>query len=176
MAEPISLALAKQQCRILHDDEDALIEGFIKAAREYVENATSCVLVRREIVEYRDAFDSYVELHRRPVVSIDEVGYLDTAGDGQVYADFVGATTRDPARVYPAVGGEWPELSEYGGVTVTYTAGYAAGQEPQALLQAMLLLISHWNENREAAALGQVSAEVALGVESLCAHYWRPVA
>ena len=176
MAEPISLELAKQQCRYLHDDEDDLIESYIKAAREYIENVTGCVLVQREIVEHRDEFGCYLELDRRPVVSVDEVGYLDADGAPQTYADYVAQVSRDPARVYPELSGDWPTLSDYGGVTITYTAGYEVGEEPQPLLQSMLLLIGHWAKNREAVTIGEVSQEVRLAVESLCAQYWRPVA
>ena len=56
-------------------------------------------------------------------------------------------------------------------VTVTYTAGYAAGEEPQSLIQAMLLLVGHFYANREAVTLGGTSSapqEVPLAVESLC--------
>jgi len=176
MAEPITLAQAKAQCRIVSDNtEDALVESLIKAAREWVENATGHILMQRVIVEQRDEFGCYVELNRRPIVADSvEVAYVDTDGTAQDYADLVAQTDRDPGRVYPVAGGEWPSLFEYGGVTVTYTAGYAAGEEPQALLQAMLLLVAHWYKNREAVTANQ-PYEVPLAVEALCAPFWAPV-
>lgn len=176
MVEPISLELAKLQCRVLDSDEDDLFDQLIPAARAYVENITGCVLLQRQIVEQRDEFGCYIELHRRPVFTVDEVAYIDADGAAQTYADFVAQASRDPARVYPEAGAEWPTLFEYGGVTVTYTAGYVVGEEPPELIQAMLLLIGHWYENREAVTVGDVSKEIELAVQSLCAQYWRPVA
>lgn len=174
MAEPISLAQAKAQLRIVDDtSEDALITGLIKAAREWVENYTGHVLVQREIVEQRDAFGTFLELHRRPIVSVDEVGYVDSNGSAQTYADFVPQISRFPARIFPAVTGSWPSLWTYGGVTVTYTAGYAAGEEPQPLLQAMLLLVGHWYTNREGAA-ERAQQEIPFAVTSLCDQYRSP--
>lgn len=179
MTEPVSLELAKQQCRVVDADTDFddLIESYIPAAREYVEKETGCILVQRTVSERRDCFGSYVELSYRPVVSVDDVGYLDADGTAQTYADFVAQADRDPARVYPAIGGQFPTLSAYGGVTVTYTAGFVAGEEPPSLIQAMLLLIGHWFANREAVNIGtEVPNEVQLAVESLCGKFWRPVA
>lgn len=175
MAEPVSVDTAKLHCRVFHDDEDDIFDISIPAARAYVENITSSILVQREIVEQRDCFGTYIELHRRPVVSIDEVAYIDADGVPQTYAGYVAQVTRDPARVYPEIGGEWPTISDYGGVTVTYTAGYAAGEEPPELIQAMLLLIAHWYDNRESVTVGDVSEELKLAVQSLCAQHWRPV-
>lgn len=178
MAEPVSLDTAKLQCRVLDDSEDDLFEDvLIPAARQSVENMTGCVLVQREIVERRDCFGTYIELYRRPVVEDSvEVAYSDTDGADQDYANFVAQTGRDPARIYPAIGGEWPILSDYGGVVVTYTAGYDEGEVPPALIQAMLLLIGHWYDNREAVAIGDISNEIQLAVQSLCGQFWRPVA
>jgi uncharacterized phiE125 gp8 family phage protein len=175
MAEPISVDTAKLQCRVFDNAEDDLFDISIPAARAYVENITGSVLVQRVIVEQRDEFGCYIELHRRPVVSVDEVAYIDTDGAPQTYTDYVEQISRDPARIYPEAGGEWPTLFDYGGVTVTYTAGYAVGEEPPELIQAMLLLIAHWYDNREAVTVGEVSEELKLAVQSLCAQHWRPV-
>jgi uncharacterized phiE125 gp8 family phage protein len=175
MTEPISLDTAKLQCRVLDDDEDDLIETYITAARRYVENITSSILVQREIVEQRDEFGDYLELYYRPIVTDSvEIEYIDADGSPQDYVDFFAQTSRSPARIYAT--DDWPTLFEHGGVTVTYTAGYEEGEEPPELLQAMLLLIGHWYANREAVNIGDIPAEVQLAVESLCAQHWRPVA
>lgn len=174
--EPVSLGEAKSQCRVYHDDENGHFVRSISAARAYVENITGSVLVQREIIERRDDFGSYIELHRRPVIEDSvEISYIDADGVSQDYEDFVAQTAREPARLYPEAGGEWPALFDYGGVTVTYTAGYAAGEEPPELVQATLLLIGHWYDNREAVTVGDVSEELKLAVQSLCAQHWRPV-
>jgi uncharacterized phiE125 gp8 family phage protein len=131
--EPVSIEQAKLQCRIVDDDsEDALLCGYIRGAREWVENYTGHVLVRREFVETFDSFGRYIDLIRRPITAITEVGYTDSAGLAAVYADAVYDLARRPVRLYPARDGSWPGLGIYGTVSVTYTAGYddAAADRP----------------------------------------------
>lgn len=171
MAEPVSLATAKAHLRVLDNNEDTPITGYIKAAREWVENYTGHVLVQREITEQRDQFGSFIELHRRPVLDTPEVeiAYVDTDGTEQAYADAVFQSSRFPARIYPALDGSWPSLWEHGGVTVTYTAGYEAGEEPQQLLEAMLVLIAGMHANR-----GTLPTETTKAAESLCDPYRAP--
>ncbi len=170
MAEPVSLPLAKQHCRVLANDEDTLIAGYIKAAREWVEEYSGRVLVQREITETVDAFGSYLEISARPIVSVDSIEYIDTDGAPQPFTDFTANIARHPLRIFPT--GSWPTLGTNGYATVTYTAGYGEGEAPQPLAQAMLLLVGHWYSNRDAG--GDVTSEIALGVTSLCDRY-RPL-
>lgn len=174
MPEPLTLAQAKAQCRVVNDtSEDALITSYIKAAREWVENDTEHILVRRNITEQRALFGPYIELHRRPVVSVGSITYTDTAGASQTYAGSVLQADRYPARVHPALNGSWPSIWNYGGVSIVYSVGYAVGEEPQELLQAMLLLIEHWYQHRGAASMDE-TYQVPFAVRALCDHY-RPL-
>jgi hypothetical protein len=53
----------------------------------------------------------------------------------------------------------------------TYPAGYAGADDvwaaPADVQQAVLLLVGHWFENREAAVVGAINAEVQLGLDWL---------
>ncbi len=144
LGEPVSLAEAKMQCRVLDDSEDALIASYIRAAREYVENYTGRILLRRTITEQRDRFGNYLELNWRPIVSVNSVGYPDSAGNAASYSDYLLSTNRN--RVYPS--GSFPSLGLNGEVTVQYTAGYAEGEAPQSLLQAILVYLVSLKERR----------------------------
>jgi uncharacterized phiE125 gp8 family phage protein len=168
--EPVSVAEAKAHLRVVDDSEDALIASYLKAARGWVENYTSHILVRRQITEQRDRFCRYIEINNRPVISVNEISYTDSDGMDAVYADFIASTAREPTRIYPALNGTFPTLGTNGEVTVTYTAGYAQGEEPQALLQAILLLVGHWFAYREAVSADDVK-EVPFAVVSLCGPY-----
>lgn len=170
--EPVSLADAKAYCRVLDANDDALITALIKAAREFVENRTEHVLVRRSITAQRPYFGNYIELYRRPVISVDALSYTATDGTAATYSTFTSRLAGSPARVYPAFNGVWPALGVGGEVTVTYTAGYAAGEEPQGLIQAMLMLIATWYDQRETAPTDARNVlEVPYAVDALCGQF-----
>lgn len=172
-SEPVSLDQAKAQLRVTDDSEDALICGFIRAAREYVENYTGRVLVRRAFTETFDSFGNYLELLRRPFVSVDEVAYTDTDGAAQTVASYAVMSGAWPLRVYPAYGESWPAIRSNTEITATYTAGYGLGEEPQALVQAILLLVSTWFANREAVS-DRPANEIPFAVQSLCDQHRVP--
>ena len=160
MAEPVSLDLAKSHLRILDDtSEDALITGYIVAAREWVENYTGHALVQREFVEAHAPERGVISLYRKPIVEVSVADFADT----RIVA----------GRLFPASGSSWPALSYPDRFTVTYTAGYAEGEVPQALIQAVLLLVGHFWSNREAATDRPVT-EVPMAVESLCGQFRSP--
>jgi uncharacterized phiE125 gp8 family phage protein len=177
MAEPITLEQAKLQCALLDDDSrDELLEIYIEAARVWVENYTGHILVQREFTEQRDCFGRYLELQRRPVLAdpAPTIGYVDTAGTTQTYAGAVPSVDRFPARIYPALNGWWPSVGRNGSVTITYVAGYEPGEEPRPLLQAILLLVATWFEQRSSVVIGQPASEIPFAVISLCDQYRTP--
>ncbi len=67
-------------------------------------------------------------------------------------------------------GQSWPGARSGEPVVVRYVAGYGvAGDVPALLKRAMLLLIGHWYENREAVvvASGTVATALPLAVDSI---------
>jgi uncharacterized phiE125 gp8 family phage protein len=172
MAEPITLAQAKAQCRVTDSSEDALITSYIVAARDWVEQYTGHILVQRALTKTFSEFWDYLELPYRPVVSITNIAYTDTAGAAQTLLPGVLVATSYPYRIRPV--DAWPAIQTYSPVVVTYTAGYAAGTEPQALLQAILMLVSHYHTNRGAMLEAPIQ-EIPLAVTSLCDRYRVPV-
>lgn len=56
-------------------------------------------------------------------------------------------------------------------ITGTGTGTHFVGEVPQAIKQAMLLLIGHWYENREAVNIGSAANEFPLAVDALLAPY-----
>ncbi len=170
MAEPVSLALARAQCGIIAGDTswDDLLNQFIPAAREFVENLTGHILLSRSLTSTVAGFGQYLELPHRPVTTLTSIVYTDTDGGAQTYAGAVPALARYPVRIYPSEDDGWPAIQSNSSIVVTYTAGYAAGSEPKALLQAMLLLIGHWFANRESVVIGVVSTEVEMATRAIC--------
>jgi uncharacterized phiE125 gp8 family phage protein len=178
MTEPVSLSEAKAQCRMADDDsEDTFITSLIAPARAYVERVSRFFFVAASRTETFGAFGDYLEIYRRPIASVDEIAYLDSDGADATYADAVVNLDRFPLRIYPAIVGDgFPDLGEGGAVTVTFTSGALDAPSEEYLIgkRAMLLLIGHWFEFREAAQAGVVSSEIAFAISSLLDEL-RPV-
>ena len=85
----------------------------------------------------------------------------------QTYA-YVLDSDAEPARIAPAYQLPWPvTLAQQGVVNLTWKAGYTSvALIPQTIMQAMLMLISHFYENREPYSEKPLSP-VALAGEAL---------
>ncbi len=141
LVEPITVDQARVQCRIDDDIEDALIAQKISSAREWVELHTGHILARRQLATSFSSWGKALTIYRRPVVSVDAIAFNGADGDG-AFADFGTAIGTYPTRIVPAAGTCWPRLRAGGGITVTYTAGYDAGQVPQLFVEAIQVLVA----------------------------------
>lgn len=169
MAEPVTLAEAKAQCRMADDtSEDTFITSLIAPARAYVERVSTYGLVAGTRVFTFTSWGDYLEIYLRPITSLTSVAYVDEEGDDQTYAGLapLGAY---PFRIFPAVNDEFPTLYDGSTITVTVAAGAldSASQEYLIAKRAILILIAHWFEYREAALAGQVSSDVEFTINSL---------
>lgn len=176
-SEPVTLTEAKLHLREDGTEQDTHIEGLITAARELIEGETGRVMMAQTVRQYFDDFpedDGTLRLAIYPARSVSSVNYLDSDGDTTVLAasSYRADVVSEPARIDPAYGTSWPET--YGvsnGVWVDVAAGYSAiGTVPQGLKQAILLIVGHWFENREASVPGTMS-ELPLAVQRLIARW-----
>lgn len=195
---PVSLAEAKAHLRVEHDADNDLITGLIEAATEHLDGPNG-VLGRalvRQAYELRldgrwwvrqswymnspywrwdgHGFGWAIRLPLPPLISVDEIRYIDANGQEQVYpaanytvvgagAMFGGSITNSSRAVAPvAAGGE--------AMRVRFTAGYE--EVPKPIKQAIKLLVGHWYMSREAVTLAQENRQVLpIGVQSLLAPY-----
>lgn len=171
-SEPISLTEAKSHLRIDTTDDDTLITSLIVAAREYAQGFQNRAFVTQTYELWLDAWPEYIQIPRPPLQSITSIKYYGT--DNIEYtmapADYFADSKSEPGRVVLAYGKSWPSttLRPANGIVVTFVAGYgAAASVPQQVKQAMLLLVSWWYENREAATTGKVSKEIEFAVHAL---------
>jgi len=176
--EPVSLDEARTHLRVdvvggAHP-EDALIGGLISAAREHVEQNCRIVIAERPLMVAMDAFPSgSIDLGVWPVKSITAVRYEAFPNSYMALPSSYYALDQfaKPAKVKQLT--DWPHSP--GGensVVVELVAGMA--EVPKTLKQAMLLLIGHWYENREAvnvAGSGVVPTELPKGVDALLAPH-----
>lgn len=154
MPEPVSLEEAKAAIGIYSDtSRDAQIEGWIKSARQMVEEQTGLVLVQREVVDWFDGFCRRMELSGWPLPADATVAltYVDADGAEQTIEDHRLIVGRRPAQIAAAYGSVWPvAYSGFGTVSATYTAGVEAFADfpealfPDKLKQAILLRVSRW--------------------------------
>jgi uncharacterized phiE125 gp8 family phage protein len=177
--EPVSLAEAKANLRIVDDDsEDALISSFIRSARAYVETESGFVFVRRQFVESFNYWPKYLQLSRQPIVSIESVDYTDSNGAPQTVADADYYSALLLRRITPV--GTWPTLGNGGAISVKYTAGFDEGEQAEEIelaRQAILLLVGHWYANREAVSIGQGQpAEIPLAASAIIGRFRSQVA
>ena len=155
--EPITLADAKLHARVEHDADDALINGFIVAAREDAEHELGRPLAAQVWQLTFDAFPA-VEIALGPdVTGIQSIQYLDAAGDLQTLdqaAYVLDNLDREKCFVLPADGCEWPTTYDSANaVRVRIACGL--DPVPETVRAWMLLRISTLIEHRAAVAAGQ---------------------
>lgn len=170
--EPVSLDDAKLHLRMVPDDDSedvAIVEPLIVAAREYVEGVTGRTIARRQITACAAlSVGETLRLPRPPVIEIAKARYMRTDG---AWADLPQEAYTADAPSGTLTLQRMPEdaLTQVG-IQIQYEAGYTA--PPMALRQAMLLLIGHWYQNREAVQVGSyASVEVAQTVRVICNQY-----
>lgn len=155
-SEPVSLAEAKKHLRVDHPEDDATIARYLFAARRHLENVTGFVLLSQTFDLTLDWFPcgrDPIVLPRSPAMSVSSISYVDTAGASQVWdvANYQVDISAIPGRVRPAPNVTWPSTrQQMAAVTVRFVAGHASTAVlPDEFLQAILLLLGHWYQNRE---------------------------
>jgi uncharacterized phiE125 gp8 family phage protein len=188
-AEPVTLAEAKLHLRVDLSDDDALITAMISAARDMVERYTSRTLI---YTAYRLTMDNWpydIELPRSPAIEAEanlitgiayitpRIRYYDGDGNQQTmtYAagDFEVLLDNNPPLLVLPPSGIWPVTYplQRGAIEIDWIAGYGAASTgiPQLLRIAIMMLVAHWYEHRE--AVGSFGSEVPLAVDSVLRLY-----
>jgi uncharacterized phiE125 gp8 family phage protein len=148
-AEPITLAEAKSHLRITANDEDALIETWIKAAREYCEGYQNRAYITQTWELALDSFpnERIMKIPLPPLQSVTSIKYYDTEGTETVFPsdDYEVDTYSEPGRISLGYGKSWPSsiLRPVNGVIITFTAGYGdtAADVSEKVKQAIKVLI-----------------------------------
>jgi len=170
--EPVDLASAKDQMRVLHNQEDDLIKSYVAAAREWSEGYTNRFLVRQLIDVYLDDFEDGLTLPYAPIDSVESISYI--ALDGEVVT-----LNSNEYRSYPDESGvdiepveSWPlTAAQREAVTIRCYVGYGEDyQVPHTVKLAIKMLAAHWYVNRESVAAIKLE-DVPFGISSLLGHY-----
>jgi len=172
--EPITLVDVRQHLRLPENEtEDGLLMSLITTARAYCENYTRRALAEQTLEIYLDRFPSAdpIELPSPPLQSVSEIGYKDSTGEETILSpsDYLVDVDCEPGRILPTVGTNWPAFTPFptSSVRIRFVVGYE--ELPVSIRLAMLLLIGHWYENRE--ATGTASSLIDFSVHSLLGPY-----
>jgi uncharacterized phiE125 gp8 family phage protein len=170
--EPVTLAELKAQLRISDAGEDALLNTYIVAAREFFERSTNIVMVTQTWELHLDRFPcGNFELPKPPLRQVNSVKYIDIAGaeqtvDVSVYqADNVSR----PGRLLLRPGQTWPTPKLMANaVVIEFQAGYGnAASVPELLKNGIKLLCTHWYENRSTVNVGNIVNEMPFAVDAI---------
>lgn len=169
-SEPLSLSEVKLHLRLDEETEDALVTSLIRAAREHVEAMTRRALVPQTWALVLDEWPmGELRLPLPPLRAVSGITYRTDDGTVSTVEPTTYLVDLDSAvgRVVLNAGRAWPgaRLSPVNGVRVRFEAGYDT--VPEAVKQAMLLIIGHWFQNREAVNVGNIVNTMPFAVEAL---------
>lgn len=152
--EPISPDELKMRARHDRADEDRLLDGFIRAARQHVERDTDLAIPRQTWRATTDQSGTVV-LPRPPLLEVTEVSALHQDGTTSVLdpSNYYVVTDASPARIVLPGG--------FAGFVITYDAGWPTALDvPPLLAHAVGILAVHYlTLGRDLVSMG-VLAEV----------------
>lgn len=173
---PISVAEAKANMQITHDEHDGTISDMIAGAVGHLDGYSGVLgraLVEQTWVLHLDHFpttpNQRIRLPLPPLIGVEEIAYIDPDGVDQVLdAGLYKVLAGERSQVEPAYGETWPATRrESRAVSIKFTCGWAVPAQgatwPTKLApirRALLLIVGDLYENREAQVVstGVVSA------------------
>lgn len=178
---PISPEEALLHCRIDAEDDDSLVEGLIDAATANLDGwfgrLGQCLITQTWLQHY-NRFEYHLYLPLDPVQSISGVTYLDTNNVEQTVANTNYQLLHDELGPYVQFNWDFafPDVYQQGpAVSVTYVVGFGTAEDvPQAIKQAMFLMIATWYKNRESVLDGFRIELLPGGVDALLMPFTRP--
>jgi len=150
-AQPVSLDEAKLYLRVLHNDEDFLIESFIKAAVDKAEQITGRALSVRTYELYKNKVEN-TELPYPPLRAVNAVEVKD--GDTYKAVEYVLDDKATPAVIY--IDGQ--DCSDINCFKITFECGYDS--VPEAIKQWILVQVATLYEHRSMVETGTIISKM----------------
>ena len=154
--DPLLLDEIKAHLRIVHADEDGLLDGMRAAVRVVVEDFLRRALIEQRWQRVLDRWpDGPVSLPRPPLLDVTEVRIAQADGQTTVVSPEVYRVENraEPGFLLPRPGRRWPEPAvAQAGIEIDYRAGYGSDWNavPGPIRQAMLMLLASYYDNRAA--------------------------
>lgn len=177
---PLTVDEVMRALKIDGDDEVEYVNFLIASATSHLDGPTGilgrCLVTQTWLISYPE-FSDRIWLPVAPVSSITSITYRDSDNDSATVSggDYALYNYSAGAAVETSDGASWPSTyTRPDAVTITFVAGYgAASAVPPAIKHAMLLLIGHHFENRQAVIEGTFK-DLPMGVQTLLMPFWRP--
>ena len=170
-SEPVTLSEAKLWCRVVSafTADDTMISGLIVAARQHIERTTNRALIPQTWAI--DAYDFGRFGFPLPgnVRAVDFVKYY-SSGILTTLVENTDYTVRLTAPAVLSPVDAWPvvDADRANAVQVQAQVGYTA--VPNDIKTALLGLVAHWYENRQAGAPMQITT-VPMFVDAILSQY-----
>ncbi|QQP93560.1 phage head-tail connector protein (plasmid) [Skermanella sp. TT6] len=173
---PVSLEDLKAHLRIDHEDEDALLFGYLAAATGHVETILNRPLLATVMETVLPGFPcGPIDLHGR-TIAVESITYLDGAEVEQTVNPSIYrlSTASEPGRVYLRTNAVWPATAcAPDAVRIRYLSGFGTDPSdiPEAIRHALLLLVALWHSERLPVSVGAAVNKIPFGIECLIAPY-----
>ena len=170
-SEPITLSEAKDWCRIVtaYEADDTMITGLIVAARQHIERTTNRALMPQTWAIDAFGFGRFGFPLPGNIRAVDSVKYykdgvLTTLTEDTDYTvRLTPPAVLSPVDVWPTV-----DMDRADAVQVQVQVGYTA--VPNDIKTALLGLVAHWYENRQAGTPVQITT-VPIFVDAILSQY-----
>lgn len=172
---PIDLATAKTRLRVRHADDDSTITAMIAAGVEEFEQRTGRAFSRitakfglsqfpvsQTACNARLSDTNSIAIPRPPLISVESITYLDSAGVVQTLSPsaYVVSTAGAPAMISLAPGYSWPvALVRPNSILISFTAGDPANASPR-IRDALLLWLDLQYHEQEPATAARIQARI----------------
>ena len=167
-SEPISLDEAKAQARITDTNSDALVQGYVIAARQRAEQVLGYGLLTQTWRYDLKEFDEVIPLPMAlKLQSVTHVKYYDTDGTLQTLSSsyYELDTMRRPAGIVRATDVSWPALQadrRSGRVQITYVVGWSdVALIPEIIKQGIRMYVTYLDADRDGMETQAQAAQVA---------------
>ena len=173
-ADPVSVAEAKSHLRVEHSDDDVLIQRLIDTAVAFVDvrGALGKAMITQTWAEWFAPNPAEIVLSLGPVQSVSSISYYDADNALQTatLSNFfvLGPSTRTVVK--PKAGYAWPTtFTRDDAIKVQYVIGYGDSDTdvPSTVRHAILMLVSHYYENRELEVVGVNTKTLPFGFQAL---------
>jgi hypothetical protein len=185
--EPVSRDEAKAHARIEVSADDDLIDAYIAAARQMVEQFTGRALITQTWKLTLDCWPgakaddwwdgaregaismlegSEIELCKAPFRAITSVNTYDESNNATLWASsnyYAAPQAGGFGRLVKVYGSTWPTLvRDKAAIAIAFTAGYGANASdvPMALRQAVKIMVAWWYENRDVKDIPQAATNL----------------